>query len=136
MARPRGNPAWVKNMAPANPKGRPKIPDLVELKKIRRIKRAEAQDAIQTWISKPIDELKIACKNPDTKALDAMIISTILHAIQYGDHKRIDWIFTQLLGRIPINIEDNRINGPNIQRKVLLELPKSERIKEKKTNEN
>ena len=136
MARPRGNPAWVKNMAPANPKGRPKIPDLVELKKIRRIKRAEAQDAIQTWISKPIDELKIACKNPDTKALDAMIISTILHAIQYGDHKRIDWIFTRLLGRIPINIEDNRINGPNIQRKVLLELPKSERIKEKKTNEN
>lgn len=126
----RGNPAWTKGMSPPNPKGRPKVPDLIELKKIRRLKRAEAQDSIQKWISKSLGELNQELKNPNTKALDAMIISTILFTIKYGDQRRLDWIFTQLLGRIPITVEDNRADGPKIQRKILLQLPESGRIKE------
>ena len=125
-----GNPNWYRGMPAPNQHGRPKKPDLVKIKKLERLTRVVAQKAISKWINKPMIELKIALQDPNTESLDCMIISTILFTIKKGDPRRLDWIFTQLLGRIPITVHDETTDG-RIEKRILLELPKSGRIKEK-----
>lgn len=86
-----------------NPKGRPQLPSA--LRKIPQLTVDELKRTISGHLRETEEQLKDLRKDPTTKALDLMIISTILRAIKEGDIYRAELLFLRTLGKVTEKIE-------------------------------
>ena len=94
-----------RNFEPGNTfgKGAPKIPE--DIKEMRKLNTIELERILNKYIDMTSAELLAAQKNKETKALDRMIISTIIKATNNGDHKRIDFLLNRLVGKVKEKVE-------------------------------
>jgi hypothetical protein len=88
-----------RNFKPGNPggKGRPPVPP--ELKAARKMNRTELELLLTEMLQLSPLELKTRKDNPKSM-LELFVISIITQGINKGDHQRLDFLITQLLGRI------------------------------------
>jgi hypothetical protein len=97
-----GGRDFVKGTTP-NPKGRPKIPE--ELKKIRKMNRDRLEIIVSKYLAMNFIDLNQVVKDPNTSALDHMIVQIIIKSITTGDHARFNAIMDRVVGKVKDQIE-------------------------------
>lgn len=78
-------------------KGRPKIPE--EIKGLRLINQREVELMLNKFLTKPVDELVEFSTNKKNPTLEVLVARVLVEAIRSGDEKRLDFIFTRLIGK-------------------------------------
>lgn len=92
---------YFKEGNPGSP-GRPKLdPEVVA---VRNLTTAEYIKRVNKYLLMEVDELKYQAKQPGTIVLDQMIISVVMHAIKFGDYKRIESLLSRAIGPVQANI--------------------------------
>lgn len=85
-----------------NPAGRK--PDPLELKEARKYTRQEVELALHRELSRPYENETRDVDGEQTN-LDRLIYKIVRVGIAEGDPKRLDFVLTQLFGKIPDQLE-------------------------------
>jgi hypothetical protein len=80
----------------ANPNGRPKVPE--DIKQLRQLNKDELLKILNKYVYLTKSDLKDALQKEDTPAVEMMVGTIILKAIQSGDHSRLTFILDRLIG--------------------------------------
>lgn len=82
-----------------NPNGRPSLPDdvrsAISLNKVEFVRIADG------LMSLTEEQLLAKIEDRKTSALELMVAKVITRAIWKGDHKRLDFLLTRTIGRVP-----------------------------------
>ena len=89
-----------------NPSGRPKLPE--DINKARTLNRIEFERVLNRYLYMSKAEIMKAAQDPGTPALELMIASMISKGTNEGDHLRIEFLISRVIGKVPerIQIED------------------------------
>ena len=79
-------------------KGRPPVP--VDLKQARSLNRVELERTLNKYIYMTLTELDGAWANPNTTALDRMVMGVVREAIKDGDVARFNFLLERLVGKV------------------------------------
>jgi hypothetical protein len=82
-------------------KGRPKFP--VEQKMAQKLTRTKFRAITMRYLGHTRGELESIARNPETPAIDMVVISILIKAIKGGDEKRLNWFLEQLFGKLTEN---------------------------------
>lgn len=106
--------------------GRPRLPP--EIKEGRKLNQAELERVINKLVYLEKSELNHVIKEPSTPVIELIAAQILLKASEQGDHTRLDFILTRMLGRVKEKMELSAhvIAGPQ----VVLTLPANGRTKE------
>jgi hypothetical protein len=117
-------------------KGNPgRLPGTVVIpKKILNLNRKEAEEKISKYLKMTPVDLEKVSKNPETLAIDLLIISVIMHAMKTGDYTRLNFLFDRTIGRVKEKIDVSNEDGTLARPKITVTLPSNGR--EKSTNED
>lgn len=95
--KPRGKP-FEKGNSAARGQGRPKTTP--EEKKLARLTRTRFNAIVRKYFHLNKNQLKEIASNPETPAIDLMVISVMNKAIVSGDEKKMNWFLEQLFGKL------------------------------------
>jgi len=110
-----GKPHQFKKGHNRNPKGRGAISP--ELRAIRLTKTADVKKKISRVFQAPVPELEIIKESKTEDALDVLLASTMLSAINKGDIFKIEMLFLRCLGKVKETIEIQRPEPTIIKRR-------------------
>jgi len=94
---------WKKGQGSPNPGGRPKLPK--ELAKTPLLSSEAIKRTISKHFAATKEELEKIKGDSTSSALDLVIVSTILKAIDHGDIGRAEMLFCRLVGRVKDFVE-------------------------------
>lgn len=100
---------WKKGQS-GNPKGAQRIP--ADIKEARKLNQIEFEKIANKYLYSTPDQIKKVTQNPDTPVLDLLITSILHKAVVEGDEKRLEFLLTRLLGKVPdkvINTVDQEV---------------------------
>lgn len=88
-----------------NPNGRPPLP--TDLKELKDLTKSEMDRALHKYMLLSPEQLKEAKSNPETTAVELLIISILSHGINKGDDKRATFLYDRIAGKVKeqVNIE-------------------------------
>lgn len=82
--------------------GRAKLePEVVA---VRKLTTNSYVMAVNKYLHMGIDELKACAKDPNTIVIEQMVISVVMHAIKFGDYKRIESLLARAIGPVQASI--------------------------------
>ncbi len=99
----------LKNLKPfkkgqsGNPGGRPKLPE--DIKQARRLNQLEVSRVFNRFVNMPLEELKLALNDPDTKSLELMIGKVMINCMKDGDYARFNFILDRMVGKVTEKVE-------------------------------
>lgn len=79
-------------------KGRP--PVAPELKGAKELNKVMADKILNQFIFMPVSQIQQFVRNLDNPAMEMVIARVLVEAINKGDHQRIEWLFSRLLGKM------------------------------------
>lgn len=71
----------------------------------RRLTRTKLEEILQKHLHKSKQELMDVLKDPATIALELMVVSVLVKAINTGDQVRLQFLLDRIIGKIPEKIE-------------------------------
>lgn len=86
-----------------NPSGRPKYP--ADVKEARVMNLAEASRILNKYAYSTVEEIKAAALDPQTPAIEMMILKVIVECTKTGDHHRLNFLFDRLIGKVTEKIK-------------------------------
>lgn len=101
-------------------KGRP--PYSPEEKGMTKLTKTEILRLINLYLTTTVSELKAICKDDSFPAMQRMITAVALSAIEQGDHKRLDFFFDRLIGKVTDKVEHT------LPRPTIIQLSDTEQI--------
>ena len=81
-----------------NPNGRPKVPE--HIKEARKMTQIKFADILYKHINSTHGELQDMMDNPETPALDMIVVKVLAEAIKHGDEKRLNFILDRTIGKV------------------------------------
>jgi len=90
-------PAWKPGKS-GNPNGRPRIRD--NLKEVKLMSKTEMRRLIQKIVDMTPQELIHLSKNMEVPALEMMLASVAVKAIQSGDQSKINFLLERTIGKV------------------------------------
>ena len=96
-----------------NPNGRP-VGTVTVPKELRAINNRLIADTIGKYLNCTGPELQEHIKNPETPALDLMILRVLYEAIRKADQGKMNAILERIVGKVPDKI-DHTSNGKTVQ---------------------
>ncbi len=118
---------WPKGVS-GNPNGRPKLPqDVVEA---RKLNRNEVERILTRHVRMTKTELESAQKDPNTPALENLIVGVLLEGMKSGDHVRLNFLLDRLIGKPTEHVElEQRTISHNEIFALVKELESTDEIK-------
>lgn len=82
-----------------------RLPLPPEVKAARRLNKTEFERITNRYVWSTEAELLDAKANPETPAIERVLISILLEAIEKGDHSKAEWIAQRLIGKVKDEVE-------------------------------
>lgn len=99
MTRKRGpGKPFEKGNAAGKGHGRPPVP--VDIKQARSLNRIELERTLNKYLYMTLPELDVAWANPNTTALDRIVMGMVRQAITEGDVPRFNFLLERLIGKV------------------------------------
>ncbi len=111
---PKGKKAGGRDWEPGqsgNPNGRPALPG--DVREARKINAIEVTRRITKYLDSTKTDLETAALDPNTPALDLVIIKVIVEAGKTGDHTRLNFLMDRTIGKVTEKI-DVKLPKPTI----------------------
>lgn len=86
-----------------NPGGRPKLPE--DIREARKMNQLELERIVNKYLYTTVDAVDAALKDPATPMMERMVAMVVSKAAEVGDHTRLDFILSRLIGRVKDQIE-------------------------------
>lgn len=86
-----------------NPKGGPGLPQ--DLKNARKLNQVEIERICNRYLYANSEELMLAFADPQLPAIEKIVISILLTALDEADQARIEWVFQRVLGKVKDQLE-------------------------------
>lgn len=105
--------------------GRPKTTP--EAKALKRLTKAEMEEALHKYILLPINELQAVIEDRTLPVLDHWICRILLVGIKEGDDRRLTFMFDRLVGKVKDTVDHNVSIGVALKNQpdhVIIELAK------------
>jgi hypothetical protein len=83
-------------------KGRPKLPS--DVKEARQFSKSEVDHSLSKFVVMTRDDLAKVKNDPESTLLDLALHSIFTHAINKGDHQRLEFILNRTIGKVRENI--------------------------------
>lgn len=71
----------------------------------RRLTRTKLEEVLHKHLHKSKEELMAVLKDPATIALELMVVSVLVKAINNGDQVRLQFLLDRLIGKVPEKVE-------------------------------
>lgn len=82
--------------------GRPKLePEVIA---VRSMTTADYIMRVNKYLYMDLEQLRAASKAPGTIMIEQAIISVLMHAVKFGDYKRIESLLSRAIGPVQANI--------------------------------
>lgn len=101
----KGRKTGGRDFVPGKPggPGRPPLPP--EVKEARRLTKTEFERIANRYLWTTEAGLEASAMDPETPAMERLIISILLTAIKAGDHAKAEWLAMRLLGKVQDKVE-------------------------------
>lgn len=83
-------------------KGRPPVPE--DVKEARKFNRREIELILTKFLQMTPIQLEAVKTNPQSTAMELFIHSIVVNGINKGDPTRLDFLLTQILGKLKENV--------------------------------
>ena len=90
-----------KKGAPPGP-GRPRLPD--DLKELKELTKIALEKSVHKYTLMSIEELDKVSKDPNTIAIDRLILSILKQGIIKGDQQRATFLYDRIVGKVKENV--------------------------------
>jgi len=97
---------WRKGVS-GNPNGRPKT--RADLKKVKLMGSDDIRRLLQKLLDMPYATLKELANDPETPAMEMMIIGVIDRGLAHGDSQRLNFLFDRTIGKILEHKEEAKL---------------------------
>lgn len=91
-----------------NPDGRP--PLAPKVRKLKKLNQKEFISLVSKYMRKTFSDLETLAQDPETNALDLMVISLITNTIRAGDYNRLNFLLDRTIGKVK---EKHELTGKN-----------------------
>lgn len=120
-----GGRDWKKGQS-GNPKGPTPLPP--EIKEARKLNRVELEALFNKYLHATKEEMVAAKADPNTKAIELIVLSILIMGIQKGDERRLGFLLDRLLGPVK-QVVNHETNGAPGLRIVVEDYAKTEKEK-------
>lgn len=99
-----------------NPNGRPRMSS--EAKALRKLTKTRFEEVAHKYINSSLSELQAISTDPDTPALDMILIKILTESASKGDVHRANFFLERLIGKVPdviIDETEDKIINVNIK---------------------
>lgn len=83
-----------------------------DLREARKMNKTTATMLLNKFLFMDREQLQKIMTNPATPLVELIIGKVVEHAIKYGDHKRLEFLLTRLIG--PVQATESTIPPPTI----------------------
>lgn len=119
----KGRKTGGKDFEPGNPGGPGQPPIPPELKAARRLNKVEFETMANRYIWSTAAELAAALANPETPALERVLVQILTEAAIHGDQAKAEFFLNRLIGKVKDEVEVSivkpfiirRLNGEEIE---------------------
>jgi hypothetical protein len=77
----------------------------LEMRMLKAVTNTTLATMIQKAITQKPDELKELLKHPDTNAIEAIILGTIIDAVQHRNYNKLEQLLERVIGKVPDKID-------------------------------
>lgn len=81
-----------------------------DLKEARALNVIESERVINKFLHMPLKDMVLFLKDNTNTVHEMLIARILIEAIKEGDHKRLEWIYERLLGKLKVDIDVNVVN--------------------------
>ena len=107
-----GQKTGGKNFEKGNQFGKGRPPVSPDLKKLMKLNQNELHRLLNATLDATKEDLMKIQKDESAKAVERAFVSIIIKAIQTGDHTRMEWMISRLLGKIPdvVHVQEQHVD--------------------------
>ena len=81
-----------------------------EIVQARNLARNQMIEAGSRLLRQNLEQLKAIVKHQDSPSADVILATILLNAARYGDPRRMEFVCSRIMGRVPVMVEDKNGN--------------------------